>query len=263
MKNILQKLTPGERRKRSAAPHNRWLGWAQSLAGRHARVAESRRGLSLTFLRPAAPLLFNCERWTRAAWAISPQINLSISPVLRSLQPIGGDESTDRQMPERQRTTLLSGFNADSGGKTIAGRRGEPSPIGAVEQIIRQSPLQRVFVRAMDEESGGAAAAYRIQRETLLIERSLRMTRRVVDERLRVEEPARRTLVARESRSAPRTTAAVRETAMQSPRGALVGARGMMQAAAPPIDIEQLTDRVVRNIDSRIIAHRERMGKLF
>jgi hypothetical protein len=254
MKNILQKLTPGEWRKRSAAPDNRWLGWAQSLAGRHARISANHRGLAPTFLRPAAPPFS----------VIATRINLSISRILRFLQPPGEDEAArSRQTGERQRALPAPRFTPNSAGETLVERVGSPSRLAAVEHIIRQMPLQRVFARAVAEESGEAAPVSRAQRETLVIERSLRITQRVVDERRRVEERTLRKLVAREQRSAPRTTAAVQETAMQSPRGSLVGARGMMQTTAPPIDIEQLTDRVVRNIDSRIIAHRERMGKLF
>jgi hypothetical protein len=260
MKNLLKKLTRGHRRKRSFARENRWLNWAQSLADRHSRVGANRRGLSLTFLQPARTPLFSCERWVRAAWTIAPQINLSISRILRFLQPSGEDESAGMRMTERR-------------GKTIVDRRGESPRMVAVEHIeglaakrrsdALQKPLQRVFARAMAEESGETATASRAQRETVLLEQSLRITRRVVDERRRVEERPRRTLVTREQRGDPRPTAAVQETVMQSPRGLQVGAQGLAQTTAPVIDIEQLTDRIVRNIDSRIIAHRERMGRLF
>ena len=267
MKNLLKKLTRGQLRKRSFARENRWLNWAQSLADRHSRVGANRRGLSLTFLQPARTPLFSCERWSRAAWTIAPQINLSISRILRFLQPSGEDESAGMQMRERR-------------GKTIVERRGESPRMVAVEHIeglaanlrafvaerrsdALQNPLQRVFARAMAEESGETATTSRAQRETLILEQSLRITRRVVDERRRVEEQMRRTIVAREQRSASRTSAAAQETVSQSPRGSRVAAQGLAQTTAPVIDIEQLTDRIVRNIDSRIIAHRERMGRVF
>ena len=35
------------------------------------------------------------------------------------------------------------------------------------------------------------------------------------------------------------------------------------QPIVPPIDVERLTDQVVRRIDERIVAFRERMGKVF
>ncbi len=40
-------------------------------------------------------------------------------------------------------------------------------------------------------------------------------------------------------------------------------ARGPWPMAAPPIDVEGLTEQVVRRIDERIVAFRERMGKPF
>jgi len=280
MKNLMNKLTPGKQHKRSGTRENRWLGWSQSLAERHSRVAANHRAMSLTFLHPATTLLFDCGRWLHAAWTITQQINLSIGPILRSLQPAGGYELASRQEMERQRALPSSRFTPNSGAKTIVERWGEPSRIKSAEQIedlvanlqtvvVKQErhtwlrPLQRVFARAKAVEAGEMATVSRAQHETLLVERSLQIVRRVVDERRRVEEQTRRTLVARQQRSAPQVAPADRETVMQSPRGLQVGAQGMTRTTAPLIDIEQLTDRVVRNIDSRIIAHRERMGTLF
>jgi hypothetical protein len=280
MKNMLKNSAPGQRQKRSRGRENRWLRWAQSLAGRRLRVAANQRGLSLTFLQPAEAAPFSRDQWTQAVWTIAPRINLSIGPILRSLNLSTRDESARRRMIERKRSPLSSQFATNSGGGTIVERRGESPRMESVEHIedlaaiqrpfvvTQQSnpwwkPLQKVFARAVFEEAGETGPVTRARHETLLVERSLQVVRRVVDERRRVEEQARRSLVAREQRSASRTPAAAQETVMQSPRGLRVGAQGPAQTAAPVIDIEQLTDRVVRNIDSRIIAHRERMGKLF
>jgi hypothetical protein len=41
------------------------------------------------------------------------------------------------------------------------------------------------------------------------------------------------------------------------------GRPGAPAAGAPPLDVERLTDQVVRRIDERILAFRERMGKVF
>lgn len=252
MKNLLKKLTPGQRRIRSGACDNRWLGWAQSMADRHSRIAVNHRGLSLTFLHPATTLLLRCEQWRRAAWTITPQINLSISPILQLFQRASGRESASEQRTDRDRAPLENSVTNTQ------------AFIIEQQSSAWQRPLQRVFAFAMVEEAGEMWPVSRARHETLLVERSLQVVRRVVDERRRVEEQTRRTLVAREQRSVSRTAAAAaQETVMQSPRGLRAGAQGMMQTAAPPIDIEQLTDRVVRNIDSRIIAHRERMGRLF
>jgi hypothetical protein len=252
MKNLLKKLTPGQRRKRSGTCDNRWLGWAQSLADRHSRIAVNHRGSSLTFMHPATTLPLYCEQWRRAAWTITPQINLSIGPILRLFQRAHGREASNEHRTERHRAPLE--YPVTNTQAFIVERRSS----------TWQRPLQRVFAFAMFEEAGEARPVSRARHETLPVERSLQVVRRVVDERRRVEEPTRRTLVAREHRSMPRIEAAVApETVMQSPRGLRVGAQGMMQTTAPSIDINQLTDRVVRNIDSRIIAHRERMGRLF
>jgi len=50
----------------------------------------------------------------------------------------------------------------------------------------------------------------------------------------------------------------------QSPRGLKVGAPGMTPRAwSSSLDIDQLTEQVVRNIDRQIVAYRERMGRVF
>lgn len=53
-------------------------------------------------------------------------------------------------------------------------------------------------------------------------------------------------------------------TVLQSPRGPRVGATGLAPGVVPSdLDIERLTEKVVRKIDDRILAYRERMGKVF
>jgi hypothetical protein len=64
-------------------------------------------------------------------------------------------------------------------------------------------------------------------------------------------------MVVRPVATAPTPVAAVAEV----PGRALTAARGPGSAPAE-LDIEQLTERVVRQIDRRIVAHRERLGRI-
>jgi hypothetical protein len=99
---------------------------------------------------------------------------------------------------------------------------------------------------------------------------TLLLTRRLIEERTRRELPALaaarpvlrippggRVETSRGDR--PPGFAETGPTAGRAPRAAAAPA----PAAAPPIDVERLTDQVVRRIDERIVAFRERMGKVF
>jgi hypothetical protein len=90
---------------------------------------------------------------------------------------------------------------------------------------------------------------------------------RIANERRRIEASSRRDLFTREQPEfAMIANKAVRNEAIfESPQvmrtGTAVGA--MPSVTALPLDIESLTDQVVRSIDSRLVAHRERLGKVF
>jgi hypothetical protein len=51
---------------------------------------------------------------------------------------------------------------------------------------------------------------------------------------------------------------------LEPPAGWRMGAPGMARSrAVPEIDLERLTEQIVHKIDERIIAHRERLGKIY
>lgn len=280
MMNLLNQPTAGRPHERAGARANRWLGWAQSLFERRSRVVAGRRILLLAFLQPAAARPPVCERWLQAAQRISPQIHLSIGPILGALQPAGrfgtvimerrmarGETPSSRSVPNPGEMVMVERWE-----KALqiirGGRMADPAPglqtiVLEKERNAGRRPLERVFARAGAGETSGMTDVHRTVRETPPAERNVGIVQRVVEERRRVEEPARRTLIVREQRDASRVAAAAQETVVQSPRGLQVGAQGMFRTDASSIDLEQLTDRVVRNIDNRIIAHRERTGRLF
>jgi hypothetical protein len=126
-------------------------------------------------------------------------------------------------------------------------------------------PLKGVFGRA-DADVIARITVSRLHRESSVAHESLRILQRVVDQRHRAEERTQRTiLVHKYDDVRPGVTTAETEAMVkQSPRGLRVGMPGMAQVGSPPaIDIEKLTDQVVRHIDRRIVAHRERMGRVF
>jgi hypothetical protein len=125
-------------------------------------------------------------------------------------------------------------------------------------------PLSRVFKRAEWGE------AQRHRQTTALVREPLGLAQRVKEEKRRVEQQARGATVMQQ-RTQPRPESFERDKA-NSPSerrrsGGFDLASDAMAAAAraapPALNVQQLTDEVIRQIDSRIVAHKERMGKLF
>ena len=93
---------------------------------------------------------------------------------------------------------------------------------------------------------------------------SVEILRRIIDERARVEARVHSILVMRRPPMPVVNAAAVDTVIAQSPWGLKVGAPAMTpQAGSSSVDIERLTEQVVRNIDRQIVAYRERMGRVF
>jgi len=126
-----------------------------------------------------------------------------------------------------------------------------------------QTPLTRVFARAGAEGRDFGSLDQRY--ETLSLQRSLQLVKETIHERRRVEELVRRPVVMLPQRQTLKTvTNTIHEEVFESPHSVNAGLTGMTRSPSLlPIDIDQLTERVVRNIDGRIVAHRERLGGVF
>jgi len=270
--NRVSPFLPGSLRwqtRQGEAPANRWRDWAQTLSERHSRIALGQGILSLIFAQPQTLIFSRIERWRQAALKFSPQIKLAINQIL---QPTDRHESEARFAAQSRTVFVLRALTTDERGVGGQGRldsaREGFSDSGLQMRdgfMFLQPPLRRVFARTGPEDANLEMIVSRSRQETLLVRSSLQFAQQAVYERQRLEEQTRRALVIHEQRIAPMTKseAAQRETVFQSPLGSRVGATGMNRFAPMPINIEQLTDQVVRNIDQRIVAHRERMGRVF
>jgi hypothetical protein len=122
----------------------------------------------------------------------------------------------------------------------------------------------RVFTR-LDETTRSFLA---LNFESRLTQSSSQITRRITTERRRNED-FRRSLTSRDYRSyESRTNIRPAETAVvasaRTSKASLASPAHHSQTGETwPVDIERLTEQVVRSIDSRIVAHRERTGQLF
>jgi hypothetical protein len=262
---------------RHAALFDRWTGWAESLRQRLERVASRHHRLSLILAWTQAFGYSQVQHWQQTVFACYPKINLAIGPILlnwirRTTSPFVRPgqmnlvslafSATERGTADGQpsagertmdlRTFAATGIPHDS---AKAGRESLGSSL--------QTPLMRVFARTV--AAGWDFGSYRQRYETLSVQRSLQLVKQRVDERRRIEEFVRQPVFMLPQRQAFKTlTNTIHEEVFQSPHGSKAGIAGMTGSAPLlPIDIDQLTDRVVRNIDGRIVAHRERTGRVF
>jgi hypothetical protein len=131
--------------------------------------------------------------------------------------------------------------------------------------IVRDemAPLARVFARSKLEQDRADGPVLNAESNSRVIKQNA-IALRVIRHYARVEEMARRTLV-----SARPTVASVtknvehREAIIEEATVLPVGVKGRMGMDTSNFDIERLTDRVVRQLDGRLIAHKERLGRLF
>ena len=126
--------------------------------------------------------------------------------------------------------------------------------------------LGRVFRRLTIHDS-------EMRSRGILTTESLKMVQRITEERRRVEERASTPAVLRQqlpvSLSQEQMNEIVGRTTNQVTTldrfGSNVRNADAMPStvATPNFNLQQLTDHVIKQIDDRIIAHKERMGKLF
>jgi hypothetical protein len=263
---------------RASVPSNRWTGWAQSVRERHGRILLRHHGVGMALAQPPERLYVSCQRWEHAAWTLCPQIHLAISPILRQTVWRGAPVLPMPQAcPASPRPPSLIGQRAPAQQPAerwaVERDLADVNPLGEQQPLVLPAldtdwhmPLKRVFARVNVEDVHETVTVSQVTRQSLVAQQSLQMLRRVVEERQRVEAWERRAIMTRQQKEVtPVVTAAeAREVVMHSPRGPRVGGSGITQTASPPaIDLEQLTEQVVRHIDSRIVAHRERLGRPF
>lgn len=282
----------GRRPPSLAKTAGRWGVWARTIAARHVLVARQHRGGAMTLYAPSYALHLSSRRWQLNAWSLFPRVNLTVAPLLNRLAP----ESFLRRRAAS--ATARAEFAAGRGGDAASQRgaavgtpaRGRdagparptqwPPENGLIlarretggRRVVEQTeareviPLSRVFRRA---ELGESEAG---RQQTAALVGGLRgLARRVTEERRRVEQQARGATVMQQ-RAQPRHKGFERGDEADASHGRLRpggfdpardAPAAAARAAPPALNIQQLTDEVIRQIDSRIVAHKERMGKLF
>lgn len=248
----------------------RWTAWARALARRHGRRHERVDCLALQLAHPRALARSFQQRWIVSSRVFQPRISLAIQPVLRSKFWRGGAVAAERVLNTVRTEKALRTVKDERFHRTERVR--ETERFREVERVLpARLALETVFARLREPGRVLANRQDRAERafEAPALARTLaaRVRREeaplpggTATRMLRVSE----TSVQREERKA--------ESAW-TPRGAdprrpeipgwgspAAVPGGFAVPAPPAINVEALTDQVMRQIDRRVGAWRERTG---
>lgn len=270
---------------RKTAAASRWRSWARDLASRHGRRQAHPGGPERVLARPplAGVSRLVRERWVLASRTLQPHIHLAIQPVLRPRSGPGLRSVLAAAPPVRAAAgapaVAAQGETVFAPVRTVFGRAPEPAaalmpatrsaPPGAVSGPSRVSrpataPLQLVFQRLREPGEVPAVSGTRAGALPDLPETARRLARKARREELPLPGQPTRVLAApqspegqpgRERGATPwEPVPATRTTSWPGP--------GVPAFPAPPpaVSVEVLTDQVMRQIDHRLHAWRERTG---
>lgn len=125
-------------------------------------------------------------------------------------------------------------------------------------------PLHRVFRRLL-------TTGIQTEHLELITKESSKIARRVIEEKRRVDRYGPTSMVTKQDLAARKILESARgaETSLLEQLSEYKTAPTIMHGKAPfaapgnSLNIEQLTEQVMRRIDDQIVAHKERMGKVF
>lgn len=251
---------------------SRWTAWAAQLAQCHGRMTDvSRLHLLLRMPALARTLILLQQRWLATNFNLQPQLNLLLSnrnawnartsnvyatqmTLLKSISIAMAGSRFAATAPGSQRTDL-PGPSFEHWQRAPADPAGQSWSQSAMTLAIRRTAAEHLAV-TLNQNSY-------VRREANFIEVSKLITERVrrLSDSVAVQPPP----------MAFRTSPAVRVTPQHLPAEAMLQAStfekrsstGSLPAMAiPALNVEQLTDQVLKQIDRRVIARRERMGQI-
>lgn len=255
-------------------PVSRWAEWARSFSDRLQPASRSGKNLQLVLRMHCAavpegtrvlqrPHLFQ-QLFARIYLAINSVLKINTAVSTKAVNEVTRNLGESITVHPIWKQVLATG----EGQSSLKARK---VGVGSVRNRPVLSELKwlgkRVGTRPMLGIGSDHVFERRIHCSTTLTEMCHRTVRRVLEKCERVEERPRQSLVLRrEVQAAVATTSdsRLKEIIATSPWGISVGKSGFaMTDGQMPIDLNRLTDQVVRQIDDRMVAHRERMGTVF
>ena len=263
---------------------DRWTTWANSMAARHERFTARRGLLVMTLLEPLRMSVSINRRFESFAISVFPRIQVSIGgilneigheqfasfPLFRSSMSFPGTNSVTRMTRIKERFSAMDyqfiervvkqNMNhevATHDRRELAGRTNLIRVNQRSDPRVTQSPVLRVFARFEERDPGV------VLRKLLFENESQKVIERVSRDHLRVEQRTRGDMVIK-TQTKPVAVVEDRRRELESQFASTSTARGPSWPEKPPeINVEQLTEQVIRRIDHRITAYRERLGRAF
>jgi hypothetical protein len=261
----------------------RWAEWARSIIARHGQIAGPGRAQAMTFVQPATIVDLH-ERLINLSLNFYSRINLAIQPILREIQMIENRASRAASPRLETRPAYLRGAAdmtlAPPLGLLTESGTNLPVTFASSRERSRTNNITAENSSASVESSPGISTVFRrlrgiglagLRRSETTDGDSERHAPRILRQGQRVEQPvsgsvaevARRTPAAAPQQAAPQVTTT--EHVAQQTLGMFRAQEQFWRSNAPQVPeavVEQLTERVIRQIDQRTIAWRERMGKI-
>ena len=248
-----------------------WTDWTLALRGKFERSWLRRPGLELTLLQPRGPLCVHFHRWQVGSWTVAAEIQLAIRPLLERTFWRGAARGTALMVHNRVAGSVAHGEIEHRGARRVfllpeglaprthARSSDLLSSNGIVGNVAE--PIARVFARNARVRNHGDGNS-RATKVRVLEQEALAL--RVISSHVRIEKLAQRTLVsARPAVVSPAKQIEHPATVLEAAPVSPIGVKGRLGMDRSDFDLERLTDRVVRRLDDRLIAHKERLGKLF
>lgn len=248
---------------------NRWSRWARQLRWRHGRTEVRRASAAMVLARrPTAGSPIHINLYPRLGVTLAAASPVPLASMGQAAMATPAHTQVASALVERARVQRMGWFRP---GRETVTRGQPPVPAGAAPADAARMPdgpplaLARRFVTAPVRRAAEPAS----QPQDLY--RLVRMwTRKPTAARAAVELPGRLRLRARRTElPAP----AIRELVAAAPRrretpATLAAEAGFQQfaqpappAAVPAINVEALTSQVIQQLDRRLIAYRERLGR--
>lgn len=250
---------------------DRWTTWANSMAARHERFTARRGLLVMTLLEPLRMSVSINRRYENFAISVFPRIHVSIGSILNEIERVSTSETKagtrmtrikerfgfgtthdqfalERQISNHHTTEITNHERRETLSHTHAIR---------IHPRVTQSPVVQVFSRFHERDVGV------MLRKLLYENESQKVVERITTDHMRVEQRTRGDMVIK-TQTKPATVVEDRRSELETQFASTSKTRGHSWPEKPPeINVEQLTEQVIRRIDHRITAYRERLGRAF
>jgi hypothetical protein len=263
------------------------LAWVRALTAGFYRLDALHHPTDLTLVRPFTLFQTARERMALATIHFLPQVHLTLQRIVNRISSYGPVTSISNSSLNRKQFVVTRSLTTHA--STISNQTtnfNSDAPVNLQlrkEIVVRDGSFTTVYSSASDVGHGNSASMKlldltfpkrvrtehesRIRHEDLTISRRTTMLwQRLTQQRNRIELARNDTRGLTKLRVSPASTVTM-------PPNAVAGGYHVTQPATqtslpefsrtlPEVNIDMLTDQVMRQLDRRIIAARERMGKI-